>query len=616
MSIGLIYEVYEEVKKLIIAGSEMAIDNNRLKKILPGMKKSGESVQIFKRVADAMEKTISSKEGMSQDNLLELANLINAVVYTQGQTGIDGDFEKIDSLGLDVETSVSYRALNPVINALTTKGSGRHEIIRKYYEDYKNEKDLRILVPLITGLGDGYPDISNLAYDMLKGYGDSITPLLERMFNIEGGKKDGRILELICELNGQGVEFFKEAIQKGSLEVKVYAIKALGKFPETEDILFEYSRDRKKEIREASYYALSKFNTARSINRLFEEFKSKDRDSVMGYIRNNSYKEVWRRLLQEGEDILVYLKAFEKSRDKEIEKDAKDNVKDDAKEDIKVSADKEKERLSIKTLTEYFGNIVECMIHKKDSRIYEFLKRCVHIQSETGIFKENNMEDVIITTAAKNIISHENADAYDFLVSTFGKYRNIIVGYSFEAALLTKSPEYVFDTYSPLLQKKSFEKNEIIRIMRMYEGFYEVYSNYSYEAKKCKHNINWDKRWARDVLNSNQIDLGCKLITSGDKESIDILLEKLKNPDKVKAMEFSHIFMGLIKGGYSNVKEEIFKIVEDGFKNNRNYFGYHLYNIIDVLKHLPQNDLKELENIALKYNNKESQRFLNALLEI
>lgn len=53
MSIALILELHNELRRIIIAGSEMAVGDFRLKRILPQMRKSGESVPVFAKVADA-----------------------------------------------------------------------------------------------------------------------------------------------------------------------------------------------------------------------------------------------------------------------------------------------------------------------------------------------------------------------------------------------------------------------------------------------------------------------------------------------------------------------------------------------------------------------------------
>jgi hypothetical protein len=78
-----------------------------------------------------LEALIEPQDGKASDKLLELAGLVNAVLYTQGETGIKGDFKDIEPECLDVNTDISFRRLKPVANALLNKGQGRLEIIRE-----------------------------------------------------------------------------------------------------------------------------------------------------------------------------------------------------------------------------------------------------------------------------------------------------------------------------------------------------------------------------------------------------------------------------------------------------------------------------------------------------
>ncbi|MDD2402885.1 MAG: HEAT repeat domain-containing protein, partial [Clostridia bacterium] len=60
MSIPLLIEIQSEVRRLLIAGSELAIEDFRLKKLLLPVKKAGKSIPIFSKVADSLEKVFDS----------------------------------------------------------------------------------------------------------------------------------------------------------------------------------------------------------------------------------------------------------------------------------------------------------------------------------------------------------------------------------------------------------------------------------------------------------------------------------------------------------------------------------------------------------------------------
>lgn len=106
MSIPLLYETQTEVRRLCIAGCELATDDFKLKKLLPQMQKAGENAPVFARVADALNQVLQPG-GSNSVKLLELANLINAILYTQGQTSVDVELEDIVPAGINVYAGIS-----------------------------------------------------------------------------------------------------------------------------------------------------------------------------------------------------------------------------------------------------------------------------------------------------------------------------------------------------------------------------------------------------------------------------------------------------------------------------------------------------------------------------
>ena len=594
MSMSLIHEVHHEVRKLLIAGSEMSIDNFKLKKILPIMRKSGESVPVFARVADAMEAAINPGIGKSQEKLMELANIVNAIEYTQGETGIQGELEKVDCSGISYPTDISHKKLKPVIVALTNKGSGRLEVIRQFFEggDYK---DLRLITPLINALGDSYSEISDFAGKVLKEYGVQVVPFLKKNIDLNGVKRDARMVDIISDLCGKSEkEFYLNAIEKGSAEIKVSGVKALKDLPECEDLLIELSDDKKKEVREASFYALGKIKSGSAVRCLFKGLRGKDRDITFEPIKINNSQEIVKSLLEEGEKSLELIKASDKSFNK---------TDPPAKQEV-----------------EYFVTVLDCMLGKKDKGIFEFLKTCVDLSKKLIQFKLNNADDTIIRTAARNILAFENEEAYNFLISTLYKYNNSIIEYSFEAAIRSKLPEYVFDNYSPLLKKgpKSFERNEITKVMSYYGDFEEDYQirEYYYPVRRNvigRDSIKWDKRWAKLLLELDEISLGCKLVSKGDAGCIKIMLAKLKEHSKFGDRYLTNIILGLFQAGYEKIRDEILKVLDSNFNNNKHYLGYYLEDFIELIKLLPASDVQYIEDFASKHNDKGVEKLLDVV---
>src|SRR5688572_16619542 len=131
MSIPVLTQVYDEVRRLSIAGSVVAAGDFRLKKLVPALEQSGQKAPVFAQVAKSVTKLVESSEKTSGEALLELSTLINAILYTQGETGLAGELTPIETTDLGQQvTQASARVLKPLLEALSTTGSGRLEIIK------------------------------------------------------------------------------------------------------------------------------------------------------------------------------------------------------------------------------------------------------------------------------------------------------------------------------------------------------------------------------------------------------------------------------------------------------------------------------------------------------
>jgi hypothetical protein len=86
MSLALIQESAKEVRRLAVAGSPLAVGDFRLKKLIAPLEQAGAKVPVFGQVAKAISDLVDGNEAASAPNLLSLSTLLNAILYTQGQT--------------------------------------------------------------------------------------------------------------------------------------------------------------------------------------------------------------------------------------------------------------------------------------------------------------------------------------------------------------------------------------------------------------------------------------------------------------------------------------------------------------------------------------------------
>src|SRR5690348_8746839 len=100
MSIATLTQLYDEVRRLAIAGSSVAVGNVRLQKLIAPLEKSGEKAPVFAKVAQATQAVVNSDEKSAPAALLDLASLVNAILYTQGTTGMAGTLALIETTDL------------------------------------------------------------------------------------------------------------------------------------------------------------------------------------------------------------------------------------------------------------------------------------------------------------------------------------------------------------------------------------------------------------------------------------------------------------------------------------------------------------------------------------
>jgi hypothetical protein len=278
MSIAVLNQVYDEARRLAVAGSVVARGDFRLKKLVGPLEAAGARAPVFAKVAEAATKVIDGPEDTSAESLLELTSLVTAVLYTQGETGVAGELRPIESVNLGGETAqTSARLLKPLLEALSSTGSGRLELVKEAHERGAF-RDLRLVKPALEGLDDPYPDVADfLAEKVLPVYGKAILPELRRAYDPKGTRGHPRRLKLMHALDPACTrDLVKQALEGGSKDVKVAAISCLGAEPEDLQFLTEQSSAKAQEVRAAAYEALSNINDPAAVTVLEKAITGKD----------------------------------------------------------------------------------------------------------------------------------------------------------------------------------------------------------------------------------------------------------------------------------------------------------------------------------------------------
>jgi hypothetical protein len=320
MSITVLNQVYMEARRLAVAGSALAHGDFRLKKLLPALDQAGAKAPVFAKVAASARAVIEGPEETSAESLLELASLVTAVLYTQGETGVADPLKPIETVDLGATTQTSARLLKSVLEALGSTGSGRLQLIKDAHERGAF-RDLRLVKPVVDALADPYPEIADyLAENAIPLYGKAVLPLLRSAFDPTGGKGDARRLKLLHSLDPTGSrEVVKQVLETGSKEVRVAAVECLGGSPEDLSYLVEQSLAKAKEVRAAAYRALAAMDDPAAADVLKAAIAGKDIDLAAAAIARSKNDKLPDLLIAE---ITKARAAFPKLKDKQEVNDA------------------------------------------------------------------------------------------------------------------------------------------------------------------------------------------------------------------------------------------------------------------------------------------------------
>lgn len=575
MSVDLLLDLQVEVRRLFIAGSSLAEGDIRISKLLPSLRKAGEAAPVFKRLADSAEGLVQAPRAESASKLLELATLLGAVLHTQGKTDITGETEPVIGTGLELPTNMTFRRLHPLLEALTTKGSGRLEQIRQAYEE-RSFLDLRALPALCRALDDVYSEIPEfIQRNMLPEFGQAAVPVLRSQLDLQGGKGDARRLQLLHRLQGEAaLELVEAAGTSGAPEPKIAAIEVLSLYAGQEPFLLEQSREKKKEVREAAYYALARMASAECQDRLFEAVASKDAELVINPIRKCPAMELHKRIVAHADEQLNRYLA---------------------------SDGKEKEA----ALLQLHMNL-RCLDgrgHELAEEAFSFLGRLL----STDEFMTSGAEAVQETAA--ELLLELNSEAADrFAIGFHSAYKGKFIGYSFRAAFRQLTPAELYDRYADAIKGRSASAKLLQQaIQQLAHDQLAVGGN---ERAAAVPEAAWDPRWVKALAAQDLTDLVCVFAHKNDRDITAYLASKLKDGSRANDYRTQHVLLTLFRIGYADAPELFMGLLEN--KTSRSFY-YIDWRMKQLFASMPKSFAPRLRAFAeaLAYESVK-----NELLEI
>jgi HEAT repeat protein len=579
----------------MIAGSVVARGDFRLKKLLPALEQAGKQAPVFAKVAEAARAVIEGPEESSAASLLELTSLVNAILYTQGETGLAGKVKLVETTDLGgtiVQTNA--RVLKPLLEALSSTGSGRLELVKEA-QQRGHFRDLRLVKPALGALDDPYAEIADLMTEkVLPTYGKAILPELHAKYDPKGTKGHPRRLKLMHTLDPKGTrDLVKQALDEGSKEVKVVAISCLGDDPNDLPYLIEQAGAKAKEVRAAAFEALTAIHKPEAVAVFQKGITSKDYGLVANAIHNGKNPKLVEILVAE---IRTGVDALLKLKDKK-----------------QVSSQAERLVRLINSFPSGGHPAADALLLDLFARREELAK------IKGGTYSGADVVEAVIQQMADGSKASKQA-----IVKVHAEVPTDQLGYVFDAARDVLTPAQLYDTFAPYLTAKVDEKKKakdpawarreaIIESIEEMSDFYWWYRDEDTEEEDQKL-PEYDPRWLDLAVGLKRLELVDALAQPGHpgalafaKAQFDAGMKKAKSPDDVR-----NELALLLRLRHPDMIDAFIAALSK--RGKKRYFYHYWYT--RLIPRLPKEAIPHLEKLVATFPENEMDYWLEAIHEL
>lgn len=593
MSIPILIQTYDEVRRLAIAGSVVAPGDFRLQKLLPQLEQAGQKAPVFAKVGEAVKRLIESNEQTAAAALLEVAALVNAILYTQGETRIDGEVEPLKTVDLGpLKTQAPARVLKPLQEALTCTGSGRLEIIRDAHERGAFH-DLRLIAPALAALDDTYAEIADFVADKIVPlYGQAIVSELQAKFDPKGRGGQVRRLLLMHRLDPEAARpYIQSSLDEGSQEVRIAAISCLGDSPDDLPFLLEQAKAKAKDVRAAALKALAKSGADAAAKVLHDTIAGADLALAIEPLRLSRNPVVTDFLLE----------ATEKQFDA-------------------LLAASEKDVKSLGQQNERMCQLLECLREREDKKTEKLLLYMFgHMDQLAAIKGEPSGNDVVERLVSVMVVGSPNVQSA--LVDAHETLPADSLGQAFAAACRCRKPAVVFALFSPYLtarvnEKKKNRDTAYAKREAIVDQLLRGRKNLFQEREEYTTPTNMDPQWLDLAVQLGRLDLIQALAIPGHAGANALLTKifRMKLGEADANYELIGILDTMIRIGHPSATDSAIELIEK-MATSKYHFGYHWLD--HLIPRLPKAEaLPKLETLLPTLPEKMIDPLLGYITEL
>lgn len=326
MKLQPLYDLQQEINRLYVAGSKLSAGDPRIQKHIAVFSKMGEKVPVFAKISSDLEELLKADKEQSAEKLIAVSILLYSVLYTQGETIEENQTIAEQKPVFDVkdlETNISYLEIKPVIESLTSTGSGRLEIV----EDALKRglmADSRLYHYVDMGLNDKYAELADYVENkVIPTIGVGILSTILKNFKMEDTKEQERRFRVLRHLGYEGMdELADEILKSPHTKLQIEAIEFLGENPKNEALLLSMMNEKGNGKAKAVYKALINLGTDTALEALVDAYlANKSKTRVEAFTEALSLSTLPKRfdvIFEKAKQSFVALKAVDTNKEEEI----------------------------------------------------------------------------------------------------------------------------------------------------------------------------------------------------------------------------------------------------------------------------------------------------------
>ena len=454
MDLKVLFELKERMEHCAIAGTALISEDFRLKRAVDNIAPLAAASPVFAKIKAGADDLLNAPVQQRGEKLLDVLGLVDAVVYTQGVSGIEGELEPLSSGGAYCE--LPYSVLSVLNEALTGTGSGRYAVVRQYSAEHPEYfSDLRVIGNTVKALDSTYGELAELAESILYRLGPDVIPLLMEDFDPEGKKGMERRVRLVsrlglaAKLGGEdgdtGVnEWLRTVLPDSKKGVRKMIIAALGLFGGNTQLLVDLCRSEKGDAKKEAMRSLAYMDTPEA-------------------------REYWENDVRKHPDNVFLLEDVTSDLAADLAADAIT----DCLENILSSeapSDKDKEKLS-KCIDAVAGKYSDKM-HVFWLRLLPDLDRIKSLE-----YEKSSPEDLVAPAVhfecclAKTVLKNPRPETFALARELYDKCPGRFIGAAFIADLIELPAGELYDRYSVYFdpKKNDRQRSERTRIISAME---------------------------------------------------------------------------------------------------------------------------------------------------